>query len=467
MGAVGVAVVVLLCAMTAMSGADMELITVPSVVYGIKGESLSIPVETRFDVKAVKFQVFWYENRTGALLVGYENGRKAMTNLQLEDTFIFSPHNLSLTFNQLDLATEDNYRLEIIFSGKDKKPEKLTRTVRLIVNVRLSPPVLVKNWQGTLVEDQDNVTLTCVVEKGAKARFQWLKNNKPFELSKRHTFSQTNNSLLISPVRKEDIGMYSCVAENAISQKQSQAMELSVFYGPYNLKVNTDNGLRIGEVFTVDHAEVIYFDCLADSNPPNTCVWISRTGNNTEVLMTGPRFEVPSYTLGQPSKFLCRAFNNMTQKQDETHFTLVVANLGRGREKLQGASTVSPLTVITVLALIIIICMVFVFFKKTCHPKRVLMKIYSRPMPEQKGLHRSGHEDATEDFGIYEFVSLPGGKMESNHVSQLEQIKLLVCLHYVFFFYENHCYVYSLYSPGIMQITGTAGFGQRFAYHHL
>lgn len=29
-----------------------------------------------------------------------------------------------------------------------------------------------------------------------------------------------------------------------------------------------------------------------------------------------------------------------------------------------------------------------------------------------------GHEDATEDFGIYEFVSIPG-KMESREVSRL------------------------------------------------
>ncbi|KAI4890232.1 hypothetical protein NFI96_001251 [Prochilodus magdalenae] len=187
-------------------------------------------------------------------------------------------------------------------------------------------------------------------------------------------------------------------------------------HGPYNLEVNSDQGLRIGEVFTVNQGELIFFDCLADSNPPNTCVWISRTENNTEVLMTGPRFEVPPHKLAQPTKFLCRAFNNVTKKQDETHFTLVVANLGKGSEKLQGESAVSPLAAITISSLLIILCMLFVFLRKTCHPKRVLMKIYSRPLPEQKGLHRSGHEDATEDFGIYEFVSLPG-KMESNHAS--------------------------------------------------
>lgn len=34
----------------------------------------------------------------------------------------------------------------------------------------------------------------------------------------------------------------------------------------------------------------------------------------------------------------------------------------------------------------------------------------------------SGHEDATEDFGIYEFVSIPG-KMESAQVFYMTKFK--------------------------------------------
>lgn len=94
--------------------------------------------------------------------------------------------------------------------------------------------------------------------------------------------------------------------------------------------MNCEQGLKTGTVFTVNKGEMVFFDCLADSNPPNTCVWISRDDNGTEVLMTGPRFEVASHTLGHATNFLCRAFNNVTNKQDETQFTLVVANLGKG-----------------------------------------------------------------------------------------------------------------------------------------
>lgn len=80
----------------------------------------------------------------------------------------------------------------------------------------------------------------------------------------------------------------------------------------------------------VNPEELAFFECIADSNPPNTCVWISKTKNGTEVLMTGPRFEVKPYELPQGKEFLCRAFNNMTKKHDETKFTLVMASLDRG-----------------------------------------------------------------------------------------------------------------------------------------
>ncbi|XP_066531137.1 HEPACAM family member 2 [Hoplias malabaricus] len=419
MESAGFSVCLLLWAMILMSdaNANTELISMPSVLHGIKGQSLHVPVNSQFAVNDVVHQGSWFQiHPKHKSLVTFENSN-SISNLQLKDKLVFSPTTLSLTFKHLEAEAEGEYQLNvyILFTGQDT-PENITKTLRITVNVPLSTPFVNKSSDRTLLEDQDNVTLSCFVENGARATYQWLQNNKPLVLSGRHMFSQQNSILHISPVKKEDIGPYVCVVRNPISHRQSQATEVSVFYGPYNLEVNSDQGLRIGEVFTVNQGELIFFDCLADSNPPNTCVWISRTDNSTEVLMTGSRFLVPSHKLAQPTKFVCQAFNNMTKKQDETHFTLVVANLGKGSEKLQADTVVSPLAAIATCSILIIICMLFVFFRRSCNPKRVLMKIYSRPMPEQKGLHRSGHEDAKEDFGIYEFVSIPG-RMESNHPS--------------------------------------------------
>ncbi|KAB5530831.1 hypothetical protein PHYPO_G00133870 [Pangasianodon hypophthalmus] len=415
MGSVAAVMNLLLCAMLLISGTNTEeLISVPSVVDGIMGKPLYVAVEKKFSEEGVQFQGTWFQISPKPIhLVTFDNNR-AIHDMVLKKTLErITPPNISLNFTCLDEADEGDYQLKIniIHTGHNES-ETVTKNVRITVNVPLSIPVVEKSSKGTLVEDQDNVTLTCTVEKGTKPKFEWFRNNHPVNPSKRHVFSQSNSILYISPVKKEDIGAYGCAVKNPISHFRSKVMELSVCYGPYNLEVNSEQGLRIGEVFTVNQGEMVFFDCLADSNPPNTCVWISRRDNNTEVLMTGPRFEVASHNLGHATKFLCRAFNNITNKQDETHFTLVVANLGKGRENLvQEETAVSSLTIVAIFSLLGIVCMLIVLFWKSCHPKRVFMKIYSRPIPEQKG-----HEDATEDFGIYEFVSIPG-RMESRQAS--------------------------------------------------
>ncbi|KAF5899140.1 hepacam family member 2, partial [Clarias magur] len=403
------------CNTEAFEGTNTERISVPSVVNGIKGQPLYVAVEKHFAEEGVQFQGTWFQIRPEHNhLVTFDNNRVIHSMLLKDTVERITPPNISLNFTCLDEADEGDYQLKvnIIHIGQNKS-ETVTKIVKITVDVPLSTPAIELSYNGTLVEDQDNITLTCTVKTGTKPEFEWFRNNHAVTPSKRHVFLQNKSVLFISPVKKEDIGTYSCSVRNPISESQSKPMDLSVYYGPYNLKVNCEQGLKTGEVFTVNKGEMVFFDCLADSNPPNTCVWIARDDNGTEVLMTGPRFEVASHTLGHATNFLCRAFNNVTNKQDETQFTLVVANLGKGRENLvQEETTVSTLSVIAVFSLLIIVCMLIVLFKKSCHPKKVFMKVYSRPIPEQKGLHRSGHEDATEDFGIYEFVSIPG-KMES------------------------------------------------------
>ena len=85
-----------------------------------------------------------------------------------------------------------------------------------------------------------------------------------------------------------------------------------------------------GPVFYINPGEVAYFDCKADSNPPNSYVWISKNANSSQVVVLGPRLEVRSDRLFQRKEYLCRAFNNVTEKQDETQFTLWDSGSGTG-----------------------------------------------------------------------------------------------------------------------------------------
>ncbi|XP_028252750.1 HEPACAM family member 2 isoform X2 [Parambassis ranga] len=347
---------------------------------------------------------------------------------------LFREPNVSLRIRELDKDDEGDYHLSlnIEFHNKTGLVVKKERTVRVTVDVPVSTPVIVKSPSHAVIEDKANVTWTCSVQRGTRVVFQWLRDNVALAPSDRYHFSQNNSTLLISPVQKEDKGNYRCLASNWVTQVQhSRPMDLTVYYGPYNLEVNSGQGLRTGEVFTINPGELVFFECQADSNPPNSYVWISKRHNATQIITEGPRLEVRSYRLAQAEEYLCRAFNNVTQKQDEAQFTLVVASLGTGKEKhTQDAGSVSPLAAITVCSLFVIGCMLLFFLRRSCHPKKVLMNIYNRPFSEQKRPHRSalaGHEDATEDFGIYEFVSIPG-KMDSaqascRSLSRLESIQ--------------------------------------------
>ena len=73
------------------------------------------------------------------------------------------------------------------------------------------------------------MTWMCSVENGTRVRYQWFQDNRPIHARSRYTLSPNSSTLVISPVRKEDIGEYSCVVENFISQKTSEPVALNMF----------------------------------------------------------------------------------------------------------------------------------------------------------------------------------------------------------------------------------------------
>lgn len=104
-------------------------------------------------------------------------------------------------------------------------------------------------------------------------------------------------------------------------------------------------------MFTVDIGEAILFDCSADSYPPNTYSWIQRTDNTTYVIKHGPLLKVASEEVAQKTTdYVCCAYNNVTGRQDETHFTVIITSVGKCDMKGQDPSethTYAGLTLIT------------------------------------------------------------------------------------------------------------------------
>ncbi|CAG11127.1 unnamed protein product [Tetraodon nigroviridis] len=404
MGATGGTLLCLFSVLFILTETDCEFIHVPSLVHhGIEGKPLHLSVETHFLLDEAEIQGTWSHTSPGGVRVTLVTFNKdsTITDMTYRERLVFEVPDVSLTIKRLRAEDEGEYHLNLNmeFHNKTGLVTKEERIVRVTVDVPVSVPVVARSPPHAVVEDQANVTWSCAVERGTRVTFQWLRDGAPLGHSDRFRFSEDNSTLVISPVRKEDRGSYRCVASNAVSYgRHSKAAELTVYYGPYNLEVNSVQGLRTGEVFTINPGELVFFECQADSNPPNSYAWIAKSHNATQVITEGPRLEVRSYKLAQAEEYLCRAFNNVTKKQDEAQFTLVVASLGTGKEKhVQEDKSMSFLTAIIVCSLFIIGCMLLFLIRRTCHPKR-------------------GHEDATEDFGIYEFVSIPG-KMESAQAS--------------------------------------------------
>ncbi|XP_014437615.1 HEPACAM family member 2 isoform X6 [Tupaia chinensis] len=343
-------------------------VTVPShTVHGIRGQALYLPVHYGFHTPASDIQIIWLFERphtTPKYLLSSVN-KSVVPDMEYRHKFTMMPPNASLLINPLQFTDEGNYIVKVNIQGNGTL--SASQKIQVTVDDPVIKPLVQTRPASGAIEHVGNMTLMCQVEGGTRLVYQWLKNGRPVYTSSTYSFSPQNNTLHIAPVTKEDIGNYSCLVKNPISEMESDIIMPTIFYGPYGLQVNSDKGLKVGEVFTVDLGEAILFDCSADSYPPNTYSWIRRTDNTTYVIKHGPRLEVTSEKVAQKTAdYMCCAYNNITGRRDETRFTVIITS---------------------------------VVFKQ---------KLENRPETEyRKAQTFSGHEDALDDFGIYEFVAFP------------------------------------------------------------
>ncbi|KFP42106.1 HEPACAM family member 2, partial [Chlamydotis macqueenii] len=396
-------------------------LTGPShTIHGIEGQPLYLTVDYNFNTTASEIQIIWLFERPQSnpkYLLGSVN-QTVVPDLEYQHKFTLIPPNASLMINPLRISDEGNYIVKVNVRGNGTIAA--SQKIQVAVDVPVTKPIVHTEPSSGVVEYVGNITLKCTVGKGTRVVYQWMKNGKPLRASPNYTFSSNNATLLIVPVVKEDIGNYSCLVSNPVSAMESEIIAPTIYYGPYGLRVKSDKGLNVGAVFTVDMGEVILFDCSADSNPPNTYSWIQRADNSTHVIKYGPHLEVVSDKVTQKTiDYMCCAFNNMTGKRDETHFTVVVTSVGLEKLSQKGKS-LSSLAVITGISLFLILAMTFLFIWKRYQPHKVKnMFMFSRPEADyRKAQTFSGHESALDDFGIYEFVAIPDLASDSRVSSQ-------------------------------------------------
>lgn len=401
-------------------GASTALnLKVPSeLIHGVKGRPLVIPVQYSFNTAVCEIQITWLLNKPDSkstLLVTAKN-RSIIPDLEYQHKVSLSPLNASLLIKELHSSDEGEYTVKVTIQGKHT--ESQSHKIQVTVDVPVTKPRVRMEPHLGAVEYVGNLTLRCSVQNGTRVSYHWLKRGVNIEASSRYSFSPNKQMFFISPVTKEDIANYSCIVKNFVSQQESELITPNIYYGPYDLTVNSDKGQK-GELFTVDIGEVILLFCSADSNPPNNYSWFQRLNNETVVITRGPHFEIkPDNAAQKTAEYVCCAYNNITGRKDETQFTLVVTP--RGQEKLSQKGTSLPsLAVITAVSLFVIVSITIKFLWKRCRPHKVIkQKLYSGTQSDYVRTQTfSGHEDAMNDFGIYEFVALPGSSEPSKVTS--------------------------------------------------
>ncbi|XP_028607324.2 HEPACAM family member 2 isoform X2 [Podarcis muralis] len=387
-------------------------LTVPShTIRGIKGQSLTLPVDYNFNITVSNIQIIWLFEKpptTPIFLIGCLVNHSVVPDLEYRHKIALKPPNASLQIRSLNFSDEGNYIIKINIDGNRTIPA--SAKVQVTVDVPVTKPVIYIEPFAGVVENSGNITLNCTVEEGTRVAYQWLKNGNPIEAGTIYSLSANNSTLRIVPVVKEAIGNYSCLAENPVSAMESDVIVPTIYYGPYGLTINSDNGQKLGDYFTFNKGEAVQLYCSADSNPPNIFYsWTQRADNSTRLIKYGRSLEVVSEKVTQKTEeYRCRALNNKTGKWKETHIFVIM--MPKGLEQLaQREKYLSPLGIICGISLFLIVSMFLLALWKRFQPHKVLQqKLQTRPEADyRKAQTISGHENALDDFGIYEFVAFP------------------------------------------------------------
>ncbi|XP_038627506.1 HEPACAM family member 2 [Tachyglossus aculeatus] len=400
-------------------------VTVPShAIRGTEGRALHLPVGYHVHPLVSEIQVIWlFEGPQGSpkYLLGSANG-SVMPDLEYQHRFSMAPPNASLLIHPLRLSDEGTYivKVNVKVSARGSAPGSRTLSaswkIRVTVDRPVSRPTVQTLPSSGAVERVGNLTLTCAVAEGTRVTIRWLRNGQPVPPGLGHALSADNASLVLAPVDRAHVGNYSCQASNPVSGAESEPVMPTIYYGPSSPRVSSDKGLRAGAVFTVGPGEAVLFHCSADSNPPNAYSWVLRTANTTTLIQHGPHLHVAPGAkasddhrwAAQALDYMCCAYNNVTGRQSETRFTVIVT--AAGVEKLQQTGkSLSSLAVISGISLFLVFSVGLLFLWRKFQPHKVIQQTLGR-RPEadyRKAQTHSGHEDALDDFGIYEFVAFP------------------------------------------------------------
>ncbi|KAL1281333.1 hypothetical protein QQF64_000136 [Cirrhinus molitorella] len=152
------------------------------------------------------------------------------------------------------------------------------------------------------VTEGDSVRLTCKSSCTLtdRATFIWYRNSQP--LTERR---DTNNELLLQPVRREDAGRYSCALHG--HTYISPDVHLNVTYAPKSVSVSISPS---GEIVEGDSVTLI---CSSDSNPPAEISWFK----GRTFVGSGRIYSISNISSDHSREYKCKSINEHGEKYSD------------------------------------------------------------------------------------------------------------------------------------------------------
>ncbi|XP_047455704.1 carcinoembryonic antigen-related cell adhesion molecule 1-like isoform X2 [Mugil cephalus] len=241
------------------------------------------------------------------------------TSAEYEDRITYFPSTGSLELRDLTLNDSGVYRVSIIPYGGPEQPG----TIRLDVYEPVSS-VTVTPMSSDLVEFNSSVRLSCS-SSGSSLSFLWMNGSSQVTQSDRVDLTDGNSTLTIVSVTRYDQGPFRCHVFNPVSNDTSGPVNLSISYGPENIKVT----LTSSEEYYEEGSDITMI-CSSESRPSAQFMWFV---NGVKLSDTGPELRLMNIQMNQSGNYSCQAFNHKTLRYQTSRLSVVTV-----LEKISGAS---------------------------------------------------------------------------------------------------------------------------------
>uniref|UniRef100_UPI00398EDC25 cell adhesion molecule CEACAM5-like isoform X2 n=1 Tax=Pristiophorus japonicus TaxID=55135 RepID=UPI00398EDC25 len=175
-------------------------------------------------------------------------------------------------------------------------------STKLITEVDISKPRLAANPLHP-IEHNDTVTLSCDVS-GDLYSLVWSRNQNVLADSENTKLSKDNKTLTISAVARSDAGNYTCTAESPIGNKESDLLQLIVYYGPDKPQILTNPKEQI-----FYYGSNVTLTCTVESLPSPEINWYI---NGTSFPQQGNKLIVTKMSRNDSGNYTCETYNKKT-----------------------------------------------------------------------------------------------------------------------------------------------------------